>query len=314
MHTARYTIAPFAEKDLAEAFIVSVLAFPDSGEDWRRADETARQNWLSWGKHWADWLTAQNGTAMWAAKDAASGAMIGYARAVRDVLHKTDYLTDLYVLPQWQGAGLGTLLLQKVMPRRIESGWTRAIISTDNPAARRLYAQWGVHPAAIANQYTARLGTLPEIRPDIQILRVDSIVWEQRNRDILQFYEAMRGPFSFPIFDLYVNPPAALFVALTDDGALRGCGARIAECIGPVIAADEKILHALLDALLLSAHASSLEYVVFWADERSFAAVDYLRRRGVRYVTGESSALLTSPGADVKWLSQSLLIAPPYLL
>ncbi len=314
MNAARYIITPLTEKDLPEAFIVSALAFPDIGEDWRAVAESARQNWRNWGKRWAEWLAAQRGSAMWAAKETATGAIIGYARCARDLRHKTEYLTDLYVLPQWQGAGLGTLLLQKVMPRRVESGWTRVIVSTENPAARRLYAQWGVQSAAIVNQYTAGLVFLPEKRHDVQILRVNSVIWEQRKTDILQFYETMRGPFSFPVFDLYLQPNADILLALTHDGVICGCGARMAECIGPAVAGNDEILQLLLDALLLSARNAALDYCVFWAPEHCSVLARYLRKRGLRFIKGDPSVILTSSVADFARLNQSLIVAPPYLL
>jgi len=57
------------------------------------------------------------------------------------------YLSGLFVLPGWQGRGIGRCLLERAMDADRWAGGTKAVISSAaNPVSNRLYAQRGMYP------------------------------------------------------------------------------------------------------------------------------------------------------------------------
>ncbi len=58
------------------------------------------------------------------------------------------YLSGLFVLPDWQGRGLGRGLLERAMGDRPSSGGMAAVMSSAaNPVSNGLYARRGMYPA-----------------------------------------------------------------------------------------------------------------------------------------------------------------------
>lgn len=65
--------------------------------------------------------------------------MVGYARVITDYVTFA-YLTDVYVLPQHQGKGLGTRMMECL--NQILDAWPelrRFMLITSDPAAIRIY-------------------------------------------------------------------------------------------------------------------------------------------------------------------------------
>ncbi len=83
---------------------------------------------------------AATGDEWWFAEDEATGLAIGYARSI--VRDGTRELTEFFVLPEAQGAGVGAGLLERAFPA--EGATHRAIIATIDPRAIARYARTGL--------------------------------------------------------------------------------------------------------------------------------------------------------------------------
>jgi hypothetical protein len=84
-------------------------------------------------------MLADHAAEWWVAEDADSGEMIGYARSVeRDGLFE---LSEFFVLPSRQAAGLGAQLLTRAFP--LGRGEVRAIIATTDLRAQARYYRAG---------------------------------------------------------------------------------------------------------------------------------------------------------------------------
>jgi GNAT superfamily N-acetyltransferase len=136
-----FTIRRGTPRDTRAAFDVSMLAMKDlfrrQGHEWTLEPE-------AFWKVLEPYLThlAEHAAEWWIAEDRADGKLIGYARSVeRDGLFE---LSELFVRPDNQSAGLGKLLLEKAFPSG--RGEVRAIIATSD--VRGLARYYGAGTAA----------------------------------------------------------------------------------------------------------------------------------------------------------------------
>jgi GNAT superfamily N-acetyltransferase len=134
---------PGTPADSRSAYDIFVPAIEDLG---RRtggtADSTAE---LGPARAWErrkslfDHLAA-TGERWWFAEDEATGQAVGYARSiVRDGVRE---LTEFFVLPEAQGAGVGRGLLERVFPA--DGARHRSIVATLDPRAIARYARTGL--------------------------------------------------------------------------------------------------------------------------------------------------------------------------
>lgn len=68
---------------------------------------------------------------------------VGFARAVSDGV-AIAYLADVYVLPEYQGRGLGIELVEALVT---SEGWDRLLWMLRTADAHELYARFGFGPA-----------------------------------------------------------------------------------------------------------------------------------------------------------------------
>jgi GNAT superfamily N-acetyltransferase len=124
------------------------------------ANATAAQPSTAWAKRRPlfDHLAA-TGDEWWFAEDEASGKAIGYARSIlRDGVRE---LTEFFVLPDAQAAGVGRELLARAFPAA--RARHRSIVATIDPRAISRYLQTGL-PSKVAMAFvegTPRPITLP---------------------------------------------------------------------------------------------------------------------------------------------------------
>jgi GNAT superfamily N-acetyltransferase len=107
--SAELTIRRGTPGDNRPAFDVSMLAMKDlfrrQGHEWKLEPEALWKVLEPFVSH-----LAEHAAEWWIAEDRADGTMIGYARSVeRDGLFE---LSELFVRPDRQSAGLGKLLLE----------------------------------------------------------------------------------------------------------------------------------------------------------------------------------------------------------
>ena len=138
---AAFNIRKGTPSDNRAAFDVSMLAMKDlflrQGYEWKLEPEAFWKVLEPFVTH-----LAEHAAEWWVAEDRADGKLIGYARSVeRDGLFE---LSELFVRPDKQSAGLGKLLLEKAFPSG--RGQVRAIIAT--PDVRGLARYYGAGTAA----------------------------------------------------------------------------------------------------------------------------------------------------------------------
>ncbi|UPK73811.1 GNAT family N-acetyltransferase [Nocardioidaceae bacterium SCSIO 66511] len=115
-------------------------------DDRSRVDRDALWEFLSTSVYWARWRTRgdvetqlDNAWRIVGAFSTASGAMVGYARAISDGVSFA-YLADVYVLPEARGNGLGKELVRVMIDAGpgADMRWT---LHTDD--AHGMYAKFG---------------------------------------------------------------------------------------------------------------------------------------------------------------------------
>ena len=214
--TAEFNIRRGTPSDTRAAFDVSMLAMKDlflrHGYEWKLEPE-------AFWKVLAPFLThlAEHAAQWWIAENRADGKLIGYARSVeRDGLFE---LSELFVRPDKQSAGLGKLLLDKAFPSG--RGEVRAIIATNDvrgvaryygagTAARFVLFSLTGQPRQVAdeNHEALRIGPA-EIREFAEMeqavvgyARHADYPWLLENREIYRYRNAGRtvgfGCFSEP--------------------------------------------------------------------------------------------------------------------
>lgn len=139
--SAEFNLRRGTPGDNRAAFDVSMRAMKDlflrHGYEWKLEPEAFWKVLEPFVSH-----LAEHAAEWWIAEDREDGTLIGYARSVeRDGLFE---LSELFVRPDKQSAGLGKLLLEKAFPA--ERGEVRAIIATND--VRGLARYYGAGTAA----------------------------------------------------------------------------------------------------------------------------------------------------------------------
>jgi GNAT superfamily N-acetyltransferase len=108
-----------------------------------RTDAAATE---AWGRHrgLVEFLDAQPGRRYLIAEN--SSGPVGYARVVR--FGVMEQLTDLMVSPQYQGSGVGRMLLDEIWPGDPSPALGRLVVATGAPRDLSLYTDFGVMPVA----------------------------------------------------------------------------------------------------------------------------------------------------------------------
>jgi GNAT superfamily N-acetyltransferase len=118
-------------------------------------DGSAEESWPRWEPMYQ--LLAEHAAEWWLAEDATDGALLGYARSVeRGGLFE---LSELFVRPGSQSAGVGRQLLERAFP--LGRGDVRVIIATTDVRALRRYYGAGT----VARFPIATLSRAPEATP-----------------------------------------------------------------------------------------------------------------------------------------------------
>ena len=119
-------------------------------DDPDRVDVDVAWSFLSTSAYWATWRQRGDFESQLAsawrvvgAYDQATGAMVGFARAISDGVALA-YLADVFVLAQSRGRGLGKALVTTMIDRGPGSGFRWMLHTAD---AHRLYEGFGFSPA-----------------------------------------------------------------------------------------------------------------------------------------------------------------------
>jgi GNAT superfamily N-acetyltransferase len=117
--------------------------------------------------YWARWRTrddverqVRGAWRVVGAYETASGAMVGFARAISDGVALA-YLADVFVLPEHRGAGLGGRLVAEMIDHGPGAGFRWLLHTAD---AHGLYARFGFAPPDAT--VLERPGSRPALAPD----------------------------------------------------------------------------------------------------------------------------------------------------
>lgn len=116
--------------------------------DLARLDLGIVQHWLSTASYWAEGVSldvVERGfrhSCVFAAYDKAA-ALVGWSRVVTDYA-TYGYLTDVFVLPERRGQGLGKLLVEAMLAHPALQGFKKLMLGTRD--AHGLYRQYGFEP------------------------------------------------------------------------------------------------------------------------------------------------------------------------
>jgi GNAT superfamily N-acetyltransferase len=110
------------------------------------SERTDAQVAESWGRHrnLVEFLDAQPGRRYLIAEN--GSGPIAYARIVQ--FGDMEQLTDLMVVPKYQGSGVGRLLLDAIWPGGPSPSLGRIVVATGAPRDLSLYTEFGVMPVA----------------------------------------------------------------------------------------------------------------------------------------------------------------------
>jgi GNAT superfamily N-acetyltransferase len=121
--------------------------------------------WEAWGPLWRYLINSAE--QFWVAE--ANGQVVGYARAL--LQDGARELTDYFVLPEYQSAGIGKELLARAFPTT--GAVHKVIIATTDIRAQVRYLKCGVYPR-FPIQYFARKPEVVQVESDLLFARVDA--------------------------------------------------------------------------------------------------------------------------------------------
>jgi GNAT superfamily N-acetyltransferase len=269
MMPAEFNLRKGTASDNRAAFDVSMLAMKDlflrHGYEWTLDPEAFWKVLEPFVTH-----LAEHAAEWWIAEDRSDGKLIGYARSVeRGGLFE---LSELFVRPDEQSAGVGKLLLDKAFPSG--RGEVRAIIATND--VRGLARYYGAGTAARFAMFSltgqprrtaaenheairigpAEIGEFADMeRAVVGYARHADYPWLLRNREIYMYRHAGRT-FGF------------------------GCFSETGQ--GPIVALEPDDQPAILLHFESLAHSRGMESISFQVPSINVAVMHHLLERGYK--------------------------------
>ena len=225
---------------------------------------------------------SQSSDQYWLA-EAEDGTPIGYARSIRRGDHRE--LTEFFVLPGNQSAGIGKELLSRVFPHDTPH---RMIIATPDLRAMARYLKAGVYPFTTII-YFERTPQAVGVETDLEIVAIDSTT------DVCkQLNELDREAIGFEreIDHAFLRKYRSLFL-YRHQGKLLGYGYAATDYCGPFTLRESRYFPAVLAHAESYAHASGANSVGFEVPALNTDAVDYLLTSGYR-LEGFLCSLMTN--------------------
>ena len=245
--------------------------------------------------HAAEWWVAADG----------DGKIIGYARSVeRGGLFE---LSEMFVLPNRQAAGIGRELLQRAFPPG--RGEVRAIIATTDTRALANYYRAGTAArfpiASLVGVPGVASGTGP-LDPSLEVVAATP-------DDIPALLELERGAIEFDRGEemrwLVDHREAYLY---RRDGRLAGSAFLASRGgIGPVVSARQEDMPGILDHLERRAAELEVEELTLDVPGPNEAAMRHLLDRGLKLDTFLTVMMSSRPFGDFR---RFISFAPPFVL
>lgn len=243
---------------------------------------------------------ARTGEHFWIAER--DGKAIGYARGIlRDGVRE---LTEFFVLPGEQSAGVGRELLARVFPT--EGARHRVLVATSDPRALARYLKAGVYPHVSTYGFTRTPEAL-KVSTDLQI---DRVAATPEALDITAAIDREILGYRRDVDHAWLLERQMLFVCRRR-GKVAGYGYVSKDWCGPIALLDEADFSSVLAHMENRAHALGAESVELEVPLVNRNAVDYLLRRGYRMEGWLASIMSDVPfGRFDRYIGTS----PPFFL
>jgi GNAT superfamily N-acetyltransferase len=269
---AEYSIRKGTPRDNRAAFDVSMLAMKDlylrHGHEWQLEPEAFWKVLEPFVAHLAD-----HAAEWWIAEDRADGKLIGYARSVeRGGLFE---LTELFVRPDKQSAGLGKLLLEKAFPSG--RGEVRVIIATND--VRGLARYYGAGTAARFAMFSLTGQPRPSAAGKYEALPVGPAEigeFAEMERTVVGYARHADYPWLLRNREIYRYRNAGRTVGF-------GCFSETGQ--GPIVVLEPDDQPAILLHLETLAHSRGVESISFQVPSINVAVMHHLLERGYKIDT-----------------------------
>jgi len=259
-----WTAYAIFRRSLADLLVRQGQSWP-----WEEQDET---EWLKW-RPLFEHLEATADEAWGAEID---GQLVGYARSIRRA--DTRELTELFVVVEAQGRGVGRALLERAFPATDVTH--RSILATSDPAALSRYLRHGFRSSSPIYAFGGRPAAAPATALDGLVARAfTELTDEERLSGLAAIDDAILGMRRDEEHAwLGARGPGWLLVR---DGAPVGyaySGSRH----GPIATLDPRDMPAAIGVVEADALARSEEPISLTVPLANVAATDYLLARGYR--------------------------------
>ncbi len=255
----------------------------------------------SWERRASLWNhLAETCDQFWIAEE--DGRPVGYARSIlRGNLRE---LTEFFVLPGNQTAGVGRGLIERAFPR--EGAEHRVIVATSDLRALARYLKSGVYPY-ITELYVERIPERVEVESDLEVTGMASD--ENPLQTTAEIDEAILR-HSRPLDHTWLMKERTGYLYCRAEKVV-GYGYIHKDFYGPFAALDNKDFPAILAHAETQACELGAERVGFELPLINRVATDYLMKRGYRLEGFFGSIMSDSPFGKFE---NYLLTSPPYFL
>lgn len=247
---------------------------------WNHLTETADQYWIA----------EENGKA------------VGYARSI--VRGNMRELTEFFVLPENQTAGVGRGLLERAFPQ--DDSKHRVIVATSDFRALARYLKSGVYPY-VTEMYVERKPELVHVDSDLEFTLMDS--FEGALQTTGEIDQAILGHRRDVDHAWLMKERTGYFYRR--NGQIVGYGYIHKEFYGPFAVLNDQDFPAILAHAESQAHELGSEWIGFELPFINRVATNYLMKRGYRLEGFFGSVMSDQPFGKFE---NYLLTSPPYFL
>lgn len=265
---AEFNLREGTASDSRAAFDVSMLAMKDlfvrHGYEWKLEPE-------AFWKVLDPFLThlAEHAAEWWIAEDRNDGKVIGYARSVeRDGLFE---LSELFVRPENQSAGLGKALLDKAFPSA--RGQVRAIIATNDVRALARYYGAGTAVRFAMFSMTGQPKRTAEEHDVLRIGAADIGEFAEMERAVVGHARNADYPWLLRNREIYKYRNAGRTVGF-------GCFSETGQ--GPIVALEPDDQPAILEHFEALAQSRGMESISFQVPSINAVVMHHLLERGYK--------------------------------
>lgn len=298
MRPAEFNIRRGTPADNRPAFDVSMLALKDlfvrQGYEWKLEPEAFWQVMEPLVSH-----VAGHAAEWWVAEDRSDGTLIGYARSVeRDGLFE---LSELFVRPDRQSAGLGKVLLDKAFPSG--RGEVRVIIATND--VRGLARYYGAGTAARFVLFSLAGQPRPAATEGYEALRIGSEAigeFAEMEQAVVGYARHADYPWLLKNREIYKYRSGGRTVGF-------GCFSETGQ--GPIVTLEPDDQPAILLHFETLAHSRGMEALSFQVPSINVGAMNHLLDRGYKF---DSPPGLLMSSRDFGRFDRFLPFAPAIVL